>query len=95
MLESLIAEKSSAKRTLRKDIDGQYLLAIENFHKTSFYWNYLINFSGKDSSTHALFSYLLYKYSNFLKVEISLKNAKSNQINVLPLFLYRISSTML
>ncbi|XP_021955004.1 cytoplasmic FMR1-interacting protein isoform X2 [Folsomia candida] len=45
MLESLIADKSSAKRTLRKDIDGQYLLAIENFHKTSFYWNYLINFS--------------------------------------------------
>lgn len=46
MLESLIADKSGAKRTLRKDIDGQYLMQIDQFHKTSFYWNYLLNFSG-------------------------------------------------
>lgn len=46
MLESLITDKAaSGKRTLRKDIDGPYLLAIDQFHKNSFYWNYLINFS--------------------------------------------------
>lgn len=46
MLESLIADKSGGKRTLRKDIDGQYLVQIDQFHKTSFYWSYLLNFSG-------------------------------------------------
>ncbi|XP_022901321.1 cytoplasmic FMR1-interacting protein [Onthophagus taurus] len=45
MLESLIADKSGGKKTLRKDIDGQYLMQIDQFHKTSFYWNYLLNFS--------------------------------------------------
>lgn len=47
MLESLIADKSGGKKTLRKDIDGQYLMQIDQFHKTSFYWHYLLNFSGK------------------------------------------------
>lgn len=47
MLESLIADKSGGKRTLRKDIDGQYLMQIDQFHKMSFYWNYLLSFSGK------------------------------------------------
>lgn len=46
MLESLIADKSGGKRTLRRDIDGQYLVQIDQFHKTSFYWNYLLSFSG-------------------------------------------------
>lgn len=46
MLESLIADKSGGKRTLRKDIDGQYLMQIDQFHKTSFYWNYLLKFGG-------------------------------------------------
>jgi len=45
MLESLIADKSGGKRTLRKDIDGQYLVQIDHFHKTSFFWNYLLKFS--------------------------------------------------
>jgi cytoplasmic FMR1 interacting protein len=45
MLESLIADKSSAKRTLRKDIDGAVLMKIDEFHKNSFFWNYLMNFS--------------------------------------------------
>ncbi|XP_022241956.1 cytoplasmic FMR1-interacting protein-like [Limulus polyphemus] len=45
MLESLIADKSGGKRTLRKDIDGPYLVAIDNFHKASFFWSYLLNFS--------------------------------------------------
>ena len=47
MLESLIADKSGGKRTLRKDIDGQALMKIDEFHKTSFNWNYLLNFSSK------------------------------------------------
>lgn len=47
MLESLIADKSGGKRTLRKDIDGQYLMAIDQFHKSSFYWSYILKFSGK------------------------------------------------
>lgn len=46
MLESLIADKSGGKRTLRKDIDGSYLMAIDQFHKNSFFWNYLLNFNG-------------------------------------------------
>lgn len=46
MLESLIADKSGGKRTLRKDIDGQYLIQIDQFHKSSFNWNYLLGFSG-------------------------------------------------
>lgn len=45
MLESLIADKSGGKRTLRKDIDGTCLVQIDQFHKTSFHWNYLLNFS--------------------------------------------------
>lgn len=45
MLESLIADKSGGKRTLRKDIDGSCLVQIDQFHKTSFCWNYLLNFS--------------------------------------------------
>ncbi|XP_037086734.1 cytoplasmic FMR1-interacting protein-like isoform X2 [Pollicipes pollicipes] len=45
MLESLIADKSGGKRTLRKDIDGPYLLQIDQFHKTSFFWPYLLNIS--------------------------------------------------
>ena len=50
MLESLIADKSGGKKTLRKDIDVQHLLAIDNFHKMSFYWTYLLKFNGTYSS---------------------------------------------
>lgn len=47
-LESLISDKAlSGRRTLRKDIDGQYLIAIDQFHKHSFFWSYLLNFSRK------------------------------------------------
>ena len=47
MLESLIADKSGGKRTLRKDIDANILMKIEAFHQSSFSWNYLLNFSSK------------------------------------------------
>ena len=50
MLESLIADKSGGKRTIRKDIDGNVLMKIDEFHKTSFNWNYLLNFSSKLNS---------------------------------------------
>ncbi|KAK2176605.1 hypothetical protein NP493_652g01000 [Ridgeia piscesae] len=45
MLESLIADKSGGKKTLRKDIDMQHLMAIDTFHKNSFYWPYLLKFN--------------------------------------------------
>jgi len=45
MLESLIADKTGGKRTLKKDIDGSMLVKIDEFHKNSFFWNYLLNFS--------------------------------------------------
>jgi len=45
MLESLTADKSGGKRTLRKDIDGSALMLIDAFHRNSFFWNYLLNFN--------------------------------------------------
>jgi len=53
MLESLIADKSGGKKTLRKDIDVQHLMAIDTFHKTSFFWSYLLGYNG-----------LLYRHCN-------------------------------
>jgi len=46
MLESLTADKSGGKKTLRKDIDVQHLMSIEAFHKTSFFWSYLLSYNG-------------------------------------------------
>ena len=46
MLESLIADKSGGKKTLRKDIEMAHLMAIDTFHKNSYYWSYLLRFSG-------------------------------------------------
>lgn len=57
MLESLIADKSGGKRTLRKDIDGQVLMKIDEFHKASFNWNYLLNFSSKPQHYNIKFSW--------------------------------------
>ena len=48
MLESLISDKSGGKKTLRKDMDGQHLCQIDEFHKTSFFWPYLLNINGKN-----------------------------------------------
>ncbi|CAL4088019.1 unnamed protein product, partial [Meganyctiphanes norvegica] len=45
MLESLISDKSGGKKTLRKELDGQHLCQIDEFHKTSFFWTYLLNFN--------------------------------------------------
>lgn len=62
MIESLLTDKSGyGKRTLRKDIgrmtiitspfiipplDYNHLSIIEQFHKQSFFWDYLLNFDG-------------------------------------------------
>jgi cytoplasmic FMR1 interacting protein len=49
MIESLLTDKSGyGKRTLRKDIDYNHLSMIEQFHKQSFFWDYLLNFDGKN-----------------------------------------------
>ncbi|XP_041358058.1 cytoplasmic FMR1-interacting protein-like isoform X2 [Gigantopelta aegis] len=45
MLESLIADKSGGKKTLRKDIDTQHFAHIDDFHKQSFFWNYILSFN--------------------------------------------------
>ncbi|RXM96438.1 Cytoplasmic FMR1-interacting protein 2 [Acipenser ruthenus] len=45
MLESLIADKSGSKKTLRSSLDGPIVQAIEEFHKHSFFFTHLLNFS--------------------------------------------------
>jgi len=47
MLESLVSDRSKGKKTLRKDVDPKHLEGIEQFHKNSFFWTYLLNFSGQ------------------------------------------------
>lgn len=47
MLESLIADKSGSKKTLRSSLDGPIVLAIEDFHKQSFFFTHLLNISGE------------------------------------------------
>ncbi|PAA91196.1 hypothetical protein BOX15_Mlig033928g1, partial [Macrostomum lignano] len=44
MLESLI-DRSGGKHTLRKDVDPQSLAAIDQFHRNSYFWPYLLNYS--------------------------------------------------
>lgn len=47
MLESLIADKSGSKKTLRSSLEGPTIMDIEKFHRESFFYTHLINFSGK------------------------------------------------
>jgi len=63
MLESLIADKSGGKKTLRKDIDVQHLMAIDTFHKTSFFWGYLLGYNGL---SYTLLNILIVKMRNLL-----------------------------
>lgn len=46
MLESLIADKSGSKKTLRSSLEGPTILDIEKFHRESFFYTHLLNFSG-------------------------------------------------
>ncbi|KAA8589716.1 hypothetical protein FQN60_013081 [Etheostoma spectabile] len=45
MLESLIADKSGSKKTLRSSLDGPTILDMEKFHRESFFYTHLLNFS--------------------------------------------------
>ncbi|KRX64803.1 Cytoplasmic FMR1-interacting protein, partial [Trichinella sp. T9] len=45
MLESLVSDRSSGRKTIRKDIDGQHLSIISEFLRNSHYWNALLNFN--------------------------------------------------
>ncbi|XP_077992944.1 cytoplasmic FMR1-interacting protein 1-like [Glandiceps talaboti] len=46
MSESLIADRSlGGKKTMKKEIDGPSLESISNFHKRSFFYNHMLNFS--------------------------------------------------
>lgn len=49
MLELMIDQASPAAKyhSLRKELDGNTMTLIENFLKNSFYWPYLLNFSGE------------------------------------------------
>lgn len=47
MLESLVAEKSGSKKTLRSSLEGPTILDIEKFHRESFFYTHLLNFSGR------------------------------------------------
>lgn len=47
MLESLIADKSGSKKTLRSGLEGSTVLDIEKFHRESFFYTHMLNFSGK------------------------------------------------
>ena len=53
MLESLIADKSGSKKTLRSGLEHPTILDIEKFHRESFFYTHLLNFSGnKHTHTH-------------------------------------------
>uniref|UniRef100_A0A8C1A0U7 Cytoplasmic FMR1 interacting protein 1 n=2 Tax=Cyprinus carpio TaxID=7962 RepID=A0A8C1A0U7_CYPCA len=45
MLESLVADKSGSKKTLRSSLEGPTILDIEKFHRESFFYTHLLNFS--------------------------------------------------
>ncbi|XP_026121450.1 cytoplasmic FMR1-interacting protein 1 homolog isoform X1 [Carassius auratus] len=45
MLESLVADKSGSKKTLRSSLEGPTILDIEKFHRESFFFTHLLNFS--------------------------------------------------
>lgn len=47
MLESLVADKSGSKKTLRSGLEGPTILDIEKFHRESFFYTHMLNFSGK------------------------------------------------
>ncbi|KAK3732632.1 hypothetical protein RRG08_057326 [Elysia crispata] len=45
MLESLTDERSGVKKSMRKEMDEAHVAAIEEFHRRSFFWTYLLNFN--------------------------------------------------
>ena len=61
MLESLISDRTAAKgkKSLRSHLSDTHITEIEQFHKKSFYWSYLLNLSGK-VYVHRLLIYFNY-----------------------------------
>lgn len=55
MLESLIADKSGTKKTLRSSLEGPTIVDIEKFHRESFFYTHLLNFSGKGEISLCIF----------------------------------------
>lgn len=48
MLESLIADKgSTGRKTMRKELDVQVVESIERFHRRSFFYKSMLNFSSE------------------------------------------------
>lgn len=45
MVESIISEKTCAGKSLRKEVDRLHLPVLEDFHKITFFWKYLLNFT--------------------------------------------------
>ena len=45
MLESLVDERSGVKKSMRKEMDETHVAVIEDFHRRSFFWTYLLNFN--------------------------------------------------
>uniref|UniRef100_UPI00358E9EC8 cytoplasmic FMR1-interacting protein 2-like isoform X1 n=1 Tax=Myxine glutinosa TaxID=7769 RepID=UPI00358E9EC8 len=45
MLESLVADRSGSRKTLRSSLEGPAILAIEEFHRHSFFYTHLLTFS--------------------------------------------------
>lgn len=79
MLESLIADKSGSKKTLRSSLDGPIVQAIEDFHKQSFFYTHLLNFSGERSPFSLQFWFVLFIHSycccdSFLWLQIFTSN---------------------
>ncbi len=67
MLESLISDRCGKKgKSLRKELDVSHVEQIERFHSDSFYWPYLLNFSGNDS--------VFIQNSRFYCINVSLRH---------------------
>ena len=65
MLESLIADKSGSKKTLRSGLEGPTILDIERFHRESFFYTHLLNFSG-EKPTHSILTLSLHLYTSLI-----------------------------
>ena len=104
MIESLLTDKSGyGKRTLRKDIDYNHLSMIEQFHKQSFFWDYLLNFDGKFWEKYDAYGLFVFFSSNIetmcglkstlvSRILSRINNGKKNSSKNLHCFSLKISS---
>lgn len=55
MLESLLSEKSvSGRKALRADLKDTNIPEFEAFHRNSFFFTHLLNFSSEHTHTHTV-----------------------------------------